>query len=91
MKNIYQNLFKLKLPVINTYNVHQLPLVKTSNELNDTMMQDLVNSFETNLENINSLITETYQRVMNPIKDLDTTVGDAVDDIPRQIAVLVTR
>ena len=89
MKNIYQNLFTLKLPVINTYNVHQLPLVKGATELSDTLMQNLVNSLETNLEeNINSLVTETYQRVTKPIADLRITVVDPVDDILRQIAAL---
>ena len=89
MKKAYQGLFKPKLPVVNTYNVHQLALVQSASQVNDTLMQDLINSLESNMEeNINTVITETYQRVMKPVQALDKTIADPVDDILSQIAAL---
>ena len=46
MRRAYTGLFKLKLPVMNSYNIHQLQLVQRAVEMDDTLIQDLVNNIE---------------------------------------------
>ena len=58
LKDIYNMYFKFKLPVINNYNVYQLNLVRNATDINDTILQNITNGLQTNLEdNMMDLIT----------------------------------
>ena len=72
---IYQKLFALKLPVINKYNVHQLGIVQKALETDDDQLKHIVDSLEDNMdEGITKLVEEIYQRLLNPIQDLEESL-----------------
>ena len=72
---MYQKLFALKLPVINKYNVHQLGIVQKALETDDDQLKHIVDSLEDNMdEGITKLVEEIYQRLLNPIQDLEESL-----------------
>ena len=89
MKKAYNNLFGLELPVLNSYNIYQLELVQRAAEINDTLLQNVMNNVENNTEDtMNDLVTETYQRLIAPIEEMENTLTDPVDDILSHIGEL---
>ena len=86
LKDYYKTYLKLDLPVINYNNVYQLNLVKNAAQINDTILQNITNGLENNLEeNMAALITETYQRLIQPFTDMETNLLDPVEDMLEQI------
>ena len=72
LMGMYQKLFALKLPVISKYNVHQLGIVQKAMETDDDQLKHIVDSLEDNMdEGIAKLVEEIYQRLLNPIQDLE--------------------
>ena len=89
MRRAYTGLFKLKLPVMNSYNIHQLQLVQRAAEMNDTLIQDVVNNIENNVEDpMYALEAEIHERLITPIGQMENTVADPVDDLLSQIGKL---
>ena len=89
MRRAYTGLFKLKLPVMNSYNIQQLQLVQRAAEMNDTVLQAAVNNIENKMEDaMYDLVAETYQRLITPIGEMENTVADPVDDLLSQIGKL---
>ena len=89
MRRAYTGLFKLKLPVMNSYNIHQLQLVQRAAEMNDTLLQAVVNNIESNVDDaMYALVAETYERLTTPIGEMENTVADPVDDLLSQIGKL---
>ena len=89
MRRAYTGLFKLKLPVMNGYNIHQIQLVQRAAEMNDTLLQAVVSDIENNVEDaMYALVAETYEKLITPIGEMENTVADPVDDLLSQIRKL---
>ena len=89
LKEIYTKRLGFSYPVINNYNVYQLNLVKNATQINDTILQDIIEGLQNNLEeNMAALITETYQRLMQPFTEMKTNLLDPIDDMLEKISVL---
>ena len=67
---IYSVLVSLKLPVLNTHNVYELELVKQSNALNDSRLQEIVDSLGSNVTYLPELIAECYNRLIESMEEL---------------------
>ena len=66
----------------NRYNVYELELVKESNQINDSRMQDLVDNLKDDLiENFLTLINETYDRLTAPVQEMKESITKPVDDV----------
>ena len=76
LMGMYQKLFALKLPVISKYNVHQLGIVQKVMETDDDdQLKHIVDSLEDNMdEGIAKLVGKIYQRLLNPIQDLEESL-----------------
>ena len=70
----YQNLLHLTLPILNNYNVYELEIVKAAAAIDDTEMQDLVRSLESDLETLTRLVEVIYDRLSEPVKELRGTI-----------------
>ena len=82
---LYNKLFKLKLPILNSYNVYQLELVRAAELINETVMQDLVHNLKTEMDvQLPELVAETYDRLINPTEE----ITDSVDDLIARIDTL---
>ena len=89
LKEIYIRRLGFSYPVINNYNVYQLNLVKNATRINDTILQDIAEGLQNNLdENMAALITETYKRLKQPFTEMKTNLLDPVDDMLEKINVL---
>ena len=79
---MYDELFDLKLPILNTFTVNQLELVKKAKQLNDSRMQEIVDNLQFDIEgNLIELIKETYNRLMNPTDAFTEPVNDVIEKI----------
>ena len=80
--SLYNKLAKLALPILNNYTVYQLELVKAAELVNDTGMQELVNSLRTNIDVLlPELVAETYNRLSNPTEEITDSVDDLIAHI----------
>ena len=78
----YDQIFKLKLPIINNYSVYQLELVKDAVDINDTEIQELVENLGVNTSfKMEQLLRESYDRLLSPTE----VFTDPVDDIIKKI------
>ena len=86
---VYDELFDLKLPVLNAFTVNLLGLVKQAKVLNDSRIENIVDRLQFDIEeNLIELIRETYNRLMNPtaaftepVKDLIGKIENFVEDL----------
>ena len=80
--SMYDELFDLKLPILNRFTVNQLELVKQAEILNDSRMENIVDSLQYDIEeNLIELIKETYNRLMNPTEAFTEPVEDLIEKI----------
>ena len=80
--SMYNELFDLKLPILNTFTVNQLELVKKAKELNDSRMQEIVDNLQFDIEeNLIELVKETFNRLMNPTDAFTEPINDVIDKI----------
>ena len=64
------------------YNVYELELVKESNQISDSRMQDLIDNMKYNLtENFLTLINETYDRLTASVQEMKKSITNPVDDV----------
>ena len=69
---MYDELFDLKLPILNTFTVNQLELVKKAKQLNDSRMQEIVDTLQFDIEG---------NRLMNLADAFTESVNDAIEKI----------
>ena len=78
----YEDLLKLKLPVLNEVNVYDLKLVRKTQELNDSVLEGFVEGLKSEVNtSLTQLVGETYTRLMEPIENLTHAVTGPLDDI----------
>ena len=77
---VYDKLLDLKPPILNTFIVDQLELVKKVNVLNDSRMDKKVDNLQFE-KNLIELIRETYNRLMDPIDAFTEPVNDVLEKI----------
>ena len=86
LETAYQQLFHLKLPVFNDYNVYRLQLVEDAAALNDSVWENLIGSLDEDLESsLTLMVTEAYERLMTPVEDLRTRLMEPVEELLVQV------
>ena len=82
MNFAYKEIFNLKLPLLNNYNIHQLELVKAAANTNESVYEEIISSTDKDAEDkILAIVAETYERLIEPVVNLRTTLTDRVADV----------
>ena len=78
---VFKELLQLRIPIINTYNIHQLEVVQEAAALNDARMHEITDNLKTNVSNILDLVTESVSRILKSVTDLKQTITQPIEEV----------
>ena len=85
---IYSALVSLKLPILNTYNVYELELVKHAGALDDSRMRELVDSLKSDVTHLPQLVAECYNRLIKSVEEMTNALVKPIEDVLEQLQEL---
>ena len=89
MVKAYEQLVQLKLPILTTYNVYNLQIVKSVKDVNDVCMQEIVESLKHGLDpGLVSLVKLTFQRILDSVKEVKEEIVKPMEDLMEEIQAL---
>ena len=79
---IYKKIFSFDFPVLNSYNIYNLPFVKVAASIDDNEIQHLVQSLKNNVnDNLMELWDMSYHKVITGVEDVKEDVIRPVEDL----------
>ena len=81
----YSVLVSLKVPILNTHNVYELKLVKQSDTLNDSRLQEIVDSLRSNVTYLPELVAKCYNRLIESMDELTDGPVKPIKDMLKQL------
>ncbi len=84
MTAAYQVLAELKLPILNSYTIYQLTFMQAALLVNGIDIHDMAGGLDIEdhfHENMTTLITDTYQKLMDPVEQLEEGLAQPLTDI----------
>ena len=89
MENMYISLAKLELALITKENVDDLELVKSTLEINDSRMDEIIDTLTGNMvECLHDLVDEIFLRLTSPIDGMKLSVAKSMDEIVEKFDAL---
>ena len=82
VEDMYNSLAKLELSLITKENMDELELVKSTSEINDARLDEIIDTLRDNMvEGLQYLLNEIFVRLTSPIDDLKWSVVKTMDGI----------
>ena len=89
MEDMYINLARLELSFITKENVDELELVKSTSEINDALLDEIIDTLKDNMvEDLQNLLNEIFVRLTSPTDDLKWSVVKTMDGIVEKFDAL---
>ena len=85
---IYGTFIPSILSIISPYNVHELELVEQSVALNDSHLQEIVDSLKSDVTHLPELVAECYDRLIKSMEDVTDGIVKPVEDVLEQLQEL---
>ena len=82
----YSTIAQLEIPILTTYNVHELMVVKLAKDIDDKYLQDLVESLKHNLNpGLGNLLWETSKRIVKRLNGVKEEIIRPMEDLMEEI------
>ena len=86
MNIIYRKIFSFDFPVLNSYNIYNLPFVKAAAFIDDNEIQHLIQSLENNVNhNLMELWAMSYHKLITGVEDIKEDVIRPVEDLVEKV------
>ena len=89
MVKAYEQLVLLNLPILTNYNVYDLLMVQSVNDVNDARMQEIVESLKHGLDpGLVTLVRLTFQRILDSVNEVKEEIVKPMEDLMEEIQAL---